>query len=148
MLKKILAFTILATSIATSAVLPHKSEAAYYHTKAVSVAKSYLGVHYRWGGMTPSGFDCSGLVKYSYGRAGKVLPRTASQMYYTKGYKVRSLAFGDLMFFAPNKASRPTHVSIYIGGGKMIQAATSKGVSIASTSNSYWKPRFVGAKRI
>lgn len=148
MLKKIITIGILTATIAIGTVLPTKSEAAYYHTKAISVAKSNLGVHYAWGGITPRGFDCSGLVKYSYGKAGKYLPRTASQMYYTKGYKVRSLSAGDLMFFAPNKASRPTHVAIYIGSGKMIQAATSRGVSIASISNTYWKPRFIGAKRI
>lgn len=125
-----------------------KAEAAYYHTKAISVAKANLGVPYRWGGISPRGFDCSGLVKYSYGKAGKVLPRTAADMFYTKGYRVSSLKAGDLMFFAPNKASRPTHVAIYIGNGKMIQAASSKGVSISYTSNSYWKPRYIGAKRI
>ncbi|WP_409293451.1 NlpC/P60 family protein [Peribacillus sp. SCS-37] len=52
------------------------------------------------------------------------------------------------MFYAPNKASRPTHVSIYMGSGKMIQSASSYGVSVAGTSNTYWKPRFIGAKRI
>ncbi|WP_162144700.1 C40 family peptidase [Peribacillus kribbensis] len=120
-----------------------------YHAKAVSVAKSNLGVKYRFGGISPSGFDCSGLVKYSYSKAGKTLPRTAAEMY-KKGTRTSSstMKTGDLMFFAPNKASRPTHVSIYIGSGKMIQAATSYGVSIASTSNSYWKPKFIGAKRI
>ncbi|OIK10703.1 hypothetical protein BIV59_13965 [Bacillus sp. MUM 13] len=118
-----------------------------YHAKAIKVAKSNLGVKYRYGGTTPSGFDCSGLVKYSYAKAGKTLPRTAADMY-EKGSRVSSLKTGDLMFFAPNRASRPTHVSIYMGSGKMIQAATSKGVSIAATSNSYWKPKFIGAKRI
>ncbi|MBT2734371.1 C40 family peptidase [Bacillus sp. ISL-7] len=149
MLKKIIstmAMAIILSSLFTT--MGDKAEAAYYHTKAISVAKSNLGVPYRWGGLTPKGFDCSGLVKYSYGKAGKVLPRTAADMYYKQGYRVSSLQTGDLMFFAPNKASRPTHVAIYIGGGKMIQAASSKGVSIAYTSNSYWKPRYIGAKRL
>ncbi|WML30737.1 C40 family peptidase [Neobacillus sp. OS1-32] len=149
MLKKIIA--IFAMTLILSPMLTAmggKAEAAYYHTKAISVAKANLGVPYRWGGISPRGFDCSGLVKYSYGKAGKVLPRTAADMFYTKGYRVSSLKAGDLMFFAPNKASRPTHVAIYIGNGKMIQAASSKGVSISYTSNSYWKPRYIGAKRI
>lgn len=118
-----------------------------YKVKAISVAKQYLGTRYRWGGITPKGFDCSGLVKYSYAKAGKTLPRTAAAMY-KKGSSVNTLKAGDLMFFAPNRASKPTHVSIYIGGGQMIQSATSKGVSIASISNSYWKPKYIGAKRI
>jgi len=148
MLKKIiavLAMTIILSSLFTT--MGDKAEAAYYHTKAIKVAKTYLGVPYRWGGLSPRGFDCSGLVKYSYGKAGKVLPRTAAEMYYKKGYRVKSLRVGDLMFFAQNKASRPSHVAIYIGGGKMIQSASSRGVSIAFTNNSYWKPRFIGAKR-
>jgi murein DD-endopeptidase len=149
MLKKIMtammAMTIILSSLFTT--MGDKAEAAYYHTKAISVAKANLGVPYRWGGLTPRGFDCSGLVKYSFGKAGKVLPRTAAEMFYNKGYRVKSLRTGDLMFFSQNKASRPSHVAIYIGGGKMIQSSSSKGVSIAYTSNSYWKPRFIGAKR-
>src|SRR3954452_3274700 len=113
MLKKFitaLAMTIILSSLFTT--MGDKAEAAYYHTKAISVAKANLGVPYRWGGMTPRGFDCSGLVSYSYGKAGKVLPHSAAQMFYTKGTRVSSLRVGDLMFFAPNKASRPTHVAI------------------------------------
>ncbi|WP_051633431.1 C40 family peptidase [Bacillus sp. UNC41MFS5] len=148
MLKKFIAavaMTIILSSLFTT--MGDKAEAAYYHTKAINVAKANLGVPYRWGGLSPRGFDCSGLVKYSYGKAGKVLPRTAAEMFYKKGYRVTSLKAGDLMFFSQNKASKPSHVAIYIGGGKMIQSSSSKGVSIAYTSNSYWKPRFIGAKR-
>jgi murein DD-endopeptidase len=148
MLKKIIAavaMTIILNSLFTT--IGDQAEAATYHTKAIQVAKANLGVPYRWGGLSPRGFDCSGLVKYSYGKAGKVLPRTAAEMYYNKGYRVKSLQVGDLMFFSQNKASRPSHVAIYIGGGKMIQSSSSKGVSIAYTSNSYWKPRYIGAKR-
>lgn len=125
-----------------------KAEAAYYHTKAISVAKANLGVPYRWGGITPSGFDCSGLVKYSFAKAGKVLPRTAADMFYTKGYRVSYLQPGDLLFYAPTKASRPTHVAMYLGAGKMIMASSSKGVIVTYTSNTYWKPKYIGAKRI
>ncbi|WP_026695582.1 C40 family peptidase [Peribacillus kribbensis] len=140
-------FSVLSLAAILGTASPIMSEAATYHTKAISVAKSELGVPYKWGGMSPSGFDCSGLVKFSYSKAGKTLPRTAAEMY-GKGKRVSTLATGDLMFFAPNKASRPTHVAMYMGSGKMIQAATSHGVSIASTSNTYWKPKFIGAKRI
>ncbi|WP_159431004.1 C40 family peptidase [Bacillus massilinigeriensis] len=118
-----------------------------YRTKAVAIAKSNLGVRYRYGGTSPSGFDCSGFVGYSYKKAGKSLPRTASQMAST-GRPVSSLSPGDLMFYATGAPGRVSHVAIYIGNGKMIHSATSYGVSIASTSNSYWKPRYLGAKRI
>ncbi|MCD7035020.1 C40 family peptidase [Metabacillus sp. GX 13764] len=145
MLKKMITTLFLLTMIIT--VSPTVSHAASYQSKAITVAKSYLGVKYSWGGMSPRGFDCSGLVKYSYSKAGKALPRTAAEMY-SKGTRVNTLSLGDLMFFAPNKASRPTHVAMYIGNGQMIQAATSKGVSIAKTNNSYWHPMYIGAKRI
>ncbi len=150
MLKKIIAALAMTATLTVSlfTTAGDKAEAAYYHTKAISVAKANIGVPYRWGGMSPAGFDCSGLVKYSYSRAGKVLPRTAADMFYTKGYRVSSLQAGDLMFFAPTKASRPTHVAIYIGAGRMIMASSSKGVMITYTSNSYWHPKYIGAKRI
>ena len=149
MLKKLI--SVLAITIGLSSVFAttgDKAEAAYYHTKAISVAKANLGVPYRWGGITPGGFDCSGLVKYSYSKAGKVLPRTAADMFYTKGYRVSYLQPGDLLFYAPTKASRPTHVAMYIGAGKMIMASSSKGVIVTYTSNTYWKPKYIGAKRI
>ena len=149
MLKKLI--SVIAITIGLSSVFAttgDKAEAAYYHTKAISVAKANLGVPYRWGGITPSGFDCSGLVKYSYSKAGKVLPRTAADMFYTKGYRVSYLQPGDLLFYAPTKASRPTHVAMYIGAGKMIMASSSKGVIVTYTSNTYWKPKYIGAKRI
>lgn len=145
MLKKFIAALLLTATVIS--ILPTMSEAASHQAKAISVAKSNLGVRYVWGGMSPYGFDCSGLIKYSYNKAGVYLPRTAAQMFRV-GKRVSSLAPGDLMFYAPNKASLPTHVSMYIGSGKMIHAATSRGVSISYTSNSYWKPQYVGAKHI
>lgn len=149
MLKKfIVAFTILASCGTLFAAKGDKAEAAYYHTKAISVAKANLGVPYRWGGISPSGFDCSGLVKYSYGKAGITLNRTAAQMYYGNGYRPSNLQIGDLLFYAPTKASAPTHVAIYIGYGKMIMASSSKGVIITYTSNPYWHARYIGVKRV
>lgn len=151
MLKKfIAAFVILVSCCSLFANMGDKAEAAYYnyHTKAISIAKSNIGVPYHYGGMSPNGFDCSGLIKFSYARAGKNLNRTAAQMFYGNGYRVHSIQPGDLMFFAPNRASRPTHVAMYIGKGKMIMASSSKGVMITSTSNPYWHPRYVGTKRV
>ena len=151
MLKKfIVALVILASCGSLLANKGDKAEAATYnyHIKAIQVAENHMGVPYRWGGMSPYGFDCSGLVKYSYGKAGRALNRTAASMYYGNGYHVSSKQVGDLMFFSPNKASKPTHVAIYIGNGKMIMASSSKGVMITSTSNVYWHARYIGAKRV
>ena len=69
-----------------------KAEAASYHSEAISAAENTLGTKYKWGGTSPStGFDCSGLVKYSFGKQGKSLPRTAAAMY-KEGKKVSELA--------------------------------------------------------
>ncbi|MGJ7913720.1 C40 family peptidase [Neobacillus sp. LXY-1] len=151
MLKKfIVAFTILASCGSLFTAMGDNAEAATYnyHTAAVSIAKSNIGVPYRYGGMSPSGFDCSGLVKYSYGKAGRTLNRTAAQMYYGNGYRPSNLQIGDLLFYGPTKASAPTHVAIYIGYGKMIMASSSKGVIVTYTSNPYWHPKYIGAKRV
>lgn len=146
----ILGIVILASCGSLFTSTGGKVEAATinYHTKAIQIAKAELGVPYRYGGISPSGFDCSGLVKYSYAIAGRTLNRTAAQMFYGNGYRVSSLQPGDLMFFAPTKVSAPTHVAMYIGNGQMIMASSSKGVMITTTNNSYWHPLYIGAKRI
>jgi cell wall-associated NlpC family hydrolase len=118
-----------------------------FRTKAISVAKSNKGVKYKWGGTTPKGFDCSGLVSYSFKQAGVTLPRTAAEMY-KKGTAVKALAPGDLVFYATSSGKKVTHVAIYIGDGQVIHSTTSAGVSITSMNNSYWKTRYVGSKRI
>lgn len=123
------------------------TKTADYKSKAISVAKSNLGVKYKWAGNNPNGFDCSGLVTYSFGQAGIKLPRTAAEMH-NVGTKVTTYQPGDLLFYATSGGRKVTHVAIYIGNGQMIHSATSKGVSITSINNSYWKPRFIGAKRI
>lgn len=147
MFKKIVAGLSLAITLVTASFAGNQVEAASYLTKAIKVAKSELGTKYKMGGISSSGFDCSGLVKYSYQKAGKNLPRTTADIY-IKGKKVKSLPKGDLMFFAPNKAKKPTHVAIYIGNKEFIHSSSSKGVSYAKTNNSYWKPMYIGAKRI
>jgi cell wall-associated NlpC family hydrolase/regulator of replication initiation timing len=86
---------------------------------AVSIAMQYLGVPYVWGGASPSGFDCSGLVMYVYAQIGIYLPHSAAAQY-NSGTPISysELAPGDLVFFG-----RPiSHVGIYIGGGRMIHA--------------------------
>lgn len=86
---------------------------------AASIAMQYLGVPYVWGGASPSGFDCSGLVVYVYAQMGIYLPHSASAQYYSgTPISFSELAPGDLVFFG----SPIGHVGIYIGGGSMIHA--------------------------
>lgn len=114
----------------------------------VKTAEKYLKTPYRFGGETPKGFDCSGFVKYVYGQHGIKLPRTAD-VQFQKGKRVdrTSLKPGDLVFFT-TYAPGASHVGIYYGGGKFIHASSSRGVMISRLDENYWKPRYLGARRI
>jgi cell wall-associated NlpC family hydrolase len=111
----------------------------------VGVAMQYLGVQYSWGGATPSGFDCSGLVAYAYAQVGVSLPHSSYSQY---GYGVPvsrdQLQPGDLVFF-----DGLGHVGIYIGGGQFIHAPhTGDVVKISSLGESWYAATYVGARRI
>lgn len=104
---------------------------------AIAAARSQLGVPYRWAAASPgSGFDCSGLVMYAYGQAGRSLPHSSRALYsMTQRLSADQLQPGDLVF----GGSPVHHVGLYVGGGLMIHAPHSGDVvriaSIYSTSN-------------
>jgi len=91
----------------------------------LEAAESRLGMPYVWGGDGPTDFDCSGLVQWSFARAGVVMPRVADEQALT-GPKVplSELEPGDLLFYHtdPTAPDYISHVAIYLGGGKMLQA--------------------------
>ena len=112
-------------------------------SQVVSIALQYLGVPYVWGGMSPSGFDCSGLVAYVYAQIGISLPHHAASQYnYGAPVSYDDLQAGDLVFF-----SGLSHMGMYIGGGQFIHAPhTGDVVRVAYMSER--SGDFVGARRV
>jgi murein DD-endopeptidase len=112
-------------------------------------AHAMLGRPYRYGGASPRGFDCSGLVYYTYSRAGIRVPRTtAEQFLQAKRVGRRQLRPGDLLFFRLG-SRRVSHVAIYKGAGEFIHApSTGKHVMTGSLEDRYWRERFAGGGRL
>ncbi|MEV2452130.1 NlpC/P60 family protein [Paenibacillus larvae] len=110
----------------------------------VSKATRQIGVPYLWGGTSPNGFDCSGLVTYIFKQQSINLPRTSSGMYGV-GTSVSNPEQGDLVFFADG--GKVFHVGIYVGGNQFI-SATDDGVKIDSLGNRYWNKFYIGAKKV
>ena len=118
-------------------------------SKIISTAKKYLGVPYVWGGTTPSGFDCSGLVQYAFKQHGISLPRTTSEQVKIGTYVSKAnLRPGDLVFLQNTYRQGVSHVGIYIGDGQMIHASSSKGVVISNLSSSYYTQHYHSARRV
>jgi peptidoglycan DL-endopeptidase CwlO len=87
---------------------------------AVQAAEGEVGVPYVWGGTTPAGFDCSGLVMWAYAQVGISLPHFSGAQYAsTTHISMASIAPGDLLFYGPGGSD---HVAMYVGGGSMVEA--------------------------
>ena len=115
------------------------------YTGVVGIAMRYLGIPYVWGGASPSGFDCSGLVMYVYAQVGVTLQHyTGAQ--WNEGVPVSrsDLQPGDLVFF-----DGLGHVGLYIGGGEFIHAPqTGDVVKISSLNEGWYASTYDGARRI
>lgn len=114
-------------------------------------ALSLDGTPYKYGGTSPdTGFDCSGFVSHVFKHAlGKTLPRSTEQIS-TIGSELDldDLRPGDLVFYNTLHRSN-SHVGIYLGGGQFIHSPSSgKSVTVVNMSNSYWRKRYNGARRI
>ena len=115
---------------------------------AAALAAKMVGKPYKYGGSSPSGFDCSGLVTYSFRQAGVALPHnTAQQRTTSRLIKVAELRRGDLLFF-DQEGKKHGHVGIYLGEGRFVHAPSSgKSVRTDALSNPYWKKHLTEARR-
>jgi len=115
----------------------------------VAKAKQYLGVPYKYGGTSPSGFDCSGFVYYVYRNLGINISRTQTVMYSQgKPISKSDLKPGDLVFFQNTYKAGLSHVGIYVGNGQFIHAPQSgKVVSYANLNSDYYTSHYYGAAR-
>lgn len=112
-------------------------------------ALGQVGRPYRYGGATPEGFDCSGLVQYVFAQAGIKVPRTAREQHNLGDtIKLSKAQPGDLLFysFAGRKVD---HVAIYLGDDQAVHApASGRSVIVASVHLPYWKKHFVDAVQV
>ena len=118
-------------------------------SKAVEYARDMLGRPYKFAGDTPAGFDCSGLVQFSYRQAGVALPHnTEAQRKSSQPVRLSSLRRGDLLFF-DQEGKKNSHVGIYLGDGRFVHAPSSgKVVRSDRLDSPYWKKHLSEARRI
>lgn len=111
------------------------------------VFERYEGTPYQYGGMSDSGFDCSGFIATAFDEAlGRQLPRTTSQMLATgKTVPPDQLRAGDLVFFRIK--GKDQHAGIYMGEDKFIHSSTSLGVTRSSLNGYYWRNRLSQVRR-
>ena len=118
--------------------------------RAANAAVKQIGTRYRLGGATPdAGFDCSGLVQYSYRQAGLTVPRnTEQQRDRAVPVPLASLRAGDLLFFN-QEGKKYGHVGIYVGRGMFVHAPSS-GTSVRSdrVESAYWKKHLTETRRV
>lgn len=118
---------------------------------AASAALAQLGAPYRYGGLDPSGFDCSGLVRYAYRDAGVELPRATRDQRKTVPLVDAGspLQPGDLLFYWRTPKRRELHVALYVGGGDFVHAPSSgRAVRRDRVDDRHWRALFLEARRV
>ena len=124
--------------------------------KVIKYASEFVGVPYKYGGATPKGFDCSGYVQYAFSAFNYRLPHSADGQSKT-GIPInkKGIKPGDLVFFTgrDSRSKNIGHVGIVVdsdgkGNFIFIHASTSKGVTVTSSLETYYKSRYLLARRI
>jgi cell wall-associated NlpC family hydrolase len=118
--------------------------------KLVNMARTFLGLPYRWGGTSERrGMDCSGLVKILFDKFHIELPRSSrEQIQAGKEVPLDRLEMGDLVFFS-TRGEIPTHVGLYVGNDQFLHAEKKAGrVIITDLKQPWYAKRFVGARRV
>lgn len=135
-------------SIARSGI-PGAQRPASHGALAARLARQMVGTPYRFGGATPeSGFDCSGLVFYSYAQAGAAVPRTSlDQFRAARKIALTDAEPGDVVFFQDQE--KLSHVGIYLGNRQFVHAPSSgKQVAVAHIDTRYYQEHLVAVGRL
>jgi cell wall-associated NlpC family hydrolase len=141
------------SSLPGSTRYPASTRTSAGAARLIGTAEDYIGVPYRWGGTSPSGFDCSGFTQYVFAKQGVRLPRTSYQQAEV-GQEIRAdwnaVAPGDLVMFEEN--GRISHVAIYAGRNRIIHSSSSGGgvrYDDLSTQRGQWfADHMVAARRV
>lgn len=115
--------------------------------RAADIALGQVGAPYRYGGNTPAGFDCSGLVYYSYHNAGLTVPRTTAQLWSSAAPVMRGdLRTGDVLFFRIE--GKMSHVGMYVGDNHFVHAPKSgRTVSVESLGSEFYAQALIRGGR-
>lgn len=142
----IAAATLLLGACATGSPMHGDRDQDGVRSEAAEIAAAMEGRPYRYGGTSPAGFDCSGLVQYAYRQAGVRVPRTTRDQYRAVHPRyVSQLQPGDVIFFRL-KSARPSHVGIYLGDGEFVHALRpGRPVQIDRVDDDYWQRHIVRA---
>lgn len=145
------AAALLGMTLALAGCALFQSESDELREEIVETAMDQVGEDYKYGGDDPDeGFDCSGLVHYSYKEAGLKLPRSAAaQKKAGRAIKFKDAQPGDLLFyhFGDRKAG-DLHVVLYLGDGEAVHAPVRNGeVEVIRITDRHWRDRYVGAAR-
>lgn len=135
--------------ISTIQITTFNKVSAASSNEIASYAVKFYGTPYQFGGTTPSGFDCSGYIRYVFNKFNISLPRTSEDQFKVgTSVSKEDLMPGDLVFFANTYKKGISHTGIYLGNNEFI-SAKSRGVLKANLkTDPYWAPKYAGAKRV